>query len=150
LKFLEEPFDNTYAIFTTKNINNVLPTIKSRMNTYYLTNERTNLGELYIKYEINKEMQDVVEEIFLDGSEAITMIKNKKFIKLYNFAKNLLDNKKNVRVIKDSLLTFKKYEYQEIKLIIKIINSIVGKEKLNELIEKLSSSPNKTLVFNEI
>jgi hypothetical protein len=26
----------------------------------------------------------------------------------------------------------------------------VGKEKLNELIEKLSSSPNKTLVFNEI
>jgi len=33
LKFLEEPFDNTYAILTTQNINKILPTIISRSQT---------------------------------------------------------------------------------------------------------------------
>ena len=38
LKFLEEPYDNVYAIFTTANINKVLPTIVSRCINFHLIN----------------------------------------------------------------------------------------------------------------
>lgn len=39
LKFLEEPEDNTYAIITTQNLDNVLSTIISRCQLFYLSSD---------------------------------------------------------------------------------------------------------------
>jgi len=52
LKFLEEPFENTYAILTTENENSILPTIKSRteiihfssINQKQLITDSLNIG----------------------------------------------------------------------------------------------------------
>lgn len=47
LKFLEEPQENVYAFLITNNIDNVLPTIKSRCQIIYVDNEEENCLDLY-------------------------------------------------------------------------------------------------------
>ena len=47
LKFLEEPQENVYAFLITNNIDNVLPTIKSRCQIIYVDNVEENCLDLY-------------------------------------------------------------------------------------------------------
>ena len=47
LKFLEEPQENVYAFLITNNIDNELPTIKSRCQIIYVDNVEENCLDLY-------------------------------------------------------------------------------------------------------
>jgi len=95
LKFIEEPSEKTYAIITTKNIEKVIETIRSRCRIIYINQknetqevdkykedikgillkiEKDKINSIYsnkeIIYDLDKELQekffDNVEEIYLD------------------------------------------------------------------------------------
>jgi DNA polymerase-3 subunit delta' len=66
LKFLEEPPINTYAILTTKNINVVLQTIKSRCQIVILKSNFKKLDELINKFNLTDEQINVIKNVYYD------------------------------------------------------------------------------------
>ncbi len=68
LKFIEEPNENTYGFLLTSNINNVLPTIKSRCElvSLFYSNDVSNINEEYIKI-----AKEYISKIELENSQKI-------------------------------------------------------------------------------
>jgi DNA polymerase-3 subunit delta' len=139
LKFLEEPHGDIYAIFTCKNINNVLPTIKSRCQYYQMP---TN-------YSIEKKYDALQLTLYDDYDTLVNDIDSGLYDKLFKFANNLI-NTTNIAEIKSLSDQFKKMEYYEITIILKIIFYYTKKECLLEFIDKIYLNPNKILLFNQV
>ena len=67
LKMLEEPMDNVYAIFTTTNIDRVLPTVISRCQVLKLNpNNKAAVERTYLENKFSKDDSYVLSRIYDD------------------------------------------------------------------------------------
>jgi DNA polymerase-3 subunit delta' len=139
LKFLEEPHDNIYAIFTCNNISNVLPTIKSRCQTYPIPK----------LYGIEKNYNPVELSVYNDYDMLIKDDTSGLFKELSEFVNKLLANNK-IGQIKALSEQFKKMDYYDIAIVIKIVFYFKKKEVLLKMLDTLYLNPNKILLFNQI
>ncbi|MDR3249497.1 MAG: hypothetical protein LBS95_00240 [Mycoplasmataceae bacterium] len=149
LKFLEEPTSNTYAIFTCKNINHVLPTITSRSQIFNLTSNEQEKHTLLDRFNLDDEQRKIIKHIYDDFNLLENDIRNQKFHESYDFFMKLMKKKKNSEIKKDSD-EFKKMDYYQISLILKILFYYLKKEEVIELIEKIKLNPIKILLFDKI
>ncbi len=152
LKFVEEPPKKTIGVFLTKNINNVIETIRSRCEEIRLTPQidearryiTSKYGDKYIDFYLQS--FNNIEEI-----DEFQESKNKEFIiELSTFLSTNFDygNK-----LIDFSKKFKDLSYSEIAILIRSITdnyNINRYSKFLNLIKDLKINPNKILVFNQI
>lgn len=132
LKFIEEPSEKTYAIITTKNIEKVLETIKSRCRIIYINHknegqeldkykedikeilikiEKDKLNSIYSNKEIIYDLDKELQEKILDNIEEIYLDYLHKKIRNYNDVNDyILKNNSKEKLIKKIKITNK---YQE-------------------------------------
>lgn len=100
LKMLEEPIDGIYAIFTTQNINKVLPTIISRCQVLDIKPmQKDDIMEQLIRHEIDKENASILASLFNDPEQILSMdIDNFEDIKIevLNFVDDLFLHRENL------------------------------------------------------
>ena len=123
LKFLEEPENNIYAFLICKNINKVLPTIKSRCQVLSL--ESSQIFKI----------DDINQENLEKTIKFIELIETKK-IKSEAYIYDIL-NKKEDRTFIEELVNIMKYFYKDI-LNYKLLNKIDIFNEYESLIDKLS------------
>mgnify|MGYP003336896262 CR=1 FL=1 len=69
LKFIEEPPTGVYAIFTTRNINAVIPTIRSRCSCIYLDKDLDMVNEYLNNQKSDIIAKDLAKKCFYDFDE---------------------------------------------------------------------------------
>jgi hypothetical protein len=93
----------------------------------------------------------IINKIYYSWSDAEKDIASNKLPKLYEFCKKLIDQLNDLSNIKVLLTEFKKFDYQQIELLLKIINVMKpNNESLYKLIDDIKYNPTKTLLFNKI
>ncbi len=120
LKMLEEPLENVYAIFTTSNLDRVLPTVISRCQVLKLNpNNRFAIERLYLENNFSKEDAYILARIFND----FVIVDNYSILKeeCNNFINDLFFKKDNL-VINTQINVINKYNKKEdIKLFLNIL-----------------------------
>lgn len=176
LKFLEEPNENVYAIFTTLNSDKVLSTITSRTNVYRLVKPDTDLIKSVYYETFNKEDVDLAMQVSFDEfslqeileSEVFTLFKEniKEFYRrllnynLYEFAYSLQTGmeKQDLRLLFELIYTTLKESRNLVLIgldaseISKLTNSANYPEALDVLISsrlKLDTNMNLALLIDE-
>lgn len=153
LKFLEEPEDNIVAILLTDNIDNVLPTIKSRCqiinfsrkdniedeDSYQILKNIYDENNLY-KYE---DFKNIVDNI-IDFTINLEFKKNNTFI----YIKKIWDNF-NSQVYFNILISIMIYIYMDV-LYIKIEKNIKYMKAFEENIIKISENNSLNDIINKI
>ena len=129
LKFLEEPKENIYAIFTTKNPDKVISTIKSRCQTYIMHPDQIQFKTIVEQNKLSKEETIFAKSLFYDLKELEDSLKTKDY---YN--------------------TFKNLSYQEIETILNGL-MVFNPKKTNEiilLINSLQHNPIKSIIYAKL
>lgn len=151
LKFLEEPPANTYAILTTRNINHVLPTIKSRCQIFTLPSNFEKLNVIAKNFNLSSEQIIIIKTIYYDWDSLYSDLKNNFFFKNYDDAKLLVENINDLKTIKDKSEDFKKMSYQNILLLLQFINYFIKPNiDLLKLIDSIKSTPSRIMIFNRL
>jgi hypothetical protein len=151
LKFLEEPKANTYAILTTKVPHLVLNTIKSRCQSFIMKTDEYSFLNSLKSYNLNEQQIKLIKELYYDLDSIKLDLENKVFLKVYDLTQQLEKDIKNVFTIKAVLEQFKKLDYYQIELFLKITNfNINGNKILLNLIDEIKFMPPKVLIFNKI
>jgi DNA polymerase-3 subunit delta' len=151
LKFLEEPFANIFAILTTRSLNLVLPTIKSRVQTYILKTNTNRFNENIKKFRLNEQQIKVIKNIYYGYDEIVKDLENDRFCSIYEMVTSLIKNIDNITVVKHAQEQFSKLDYNQILLMLKIINSFLPNNiRLINLMETINNNPVKILIFNNI
>ncbi|MDR2823375.1 MAG: hypothetical protein LBV37_02475 [Mycoplasmataceae bacterium] len=151
LKFLEEPPTQTYAILTTRSVDLVIATIKSRCQTFVITSDSHNCQLHLEKFKVTPEQQKVISDIYYSYDLIKADIKSKIFIKLFDYSKLLIAECNNLASIKKMSDQFRKFDYVQIGLMLKILNSLVGNsEVLLKMIANVKYNPVKILLFDAI
>jgi DNA polymerase-3 subunit delta' len=151
LKFLEEPPVQTYAILTTRAADLVIGTIKSRCQTFVIPSDLNSFQEQMKKFDISAEQQKIIGDVYYSYDSIQNDIKSKIFFKLFDYCKSLISNCKDLQSIKKMGDLFRKYDYVQIALLLKILNSLVGNsETLLEMIANIKYNPIKILLFDSI
>ncbi|MCF0227375.1 MAG: hypothetical protein HUJ52_00985, partial [Malacoplasma sp.] len=152
LKFIEEPYEDTYAILTTKNISKVLPTIKSRCQIYHI---EANINDFEKELEsFNMTLPDT--KIALNCYNNIESFKidytSGKFEQNNTFVINLIKSINDLKTIKELSTEFKSFDWAQIKQILIVLKYVVNKnqDEIIKLIEQLRTYPPKILVFNSL
>ena len=92
LKFLEEPFPNTFAILTSANINRVLPTIISRSQVVQFS----SLNKLVVERELTESgypdsTSRIVSNLTSSITEAMDTADNEYFLEILDLTKDLFN-----------------------------------------------------------
>lgn len=149
LKFIEEPPVGVYAIFTTRNFNAIIPTIRSRCYNIYLEQDKYAIDQFLNSKDADGEIKDLSKKCFYDFDE----LKNSfdDFIEYFALAKNL-GSKQKLNFASEGLNMFKKMTKEQISLFIEICKNMY-KDSAIELIniqDNLYLNTNKTLVFSKV
>ena len=93
LKYLEEPNENVYAILTTKNANQVLPTIVSRCQNLKIIQENKNeiLSNFNIK-DVPLKYSEILINFSLEESEILSLYSDKTIKAIIDNTLNYLNN----------------------------------------------------------
>ncbi len=155
LKFLEEPptTNNIYAIFTTKNYNKILPTIKSRCIAFFLDSNKQDFVNKLNKTKFSNENIQIILSLFNNYEEFKKEYDSGEYSQIMNFIKKLDKFYDDPTYLLDLLNEFKKYDYSFIKKILqylKILRKDNNALQLSKLSQVINLSPNKTLIFNEL
>ena len=165
LKFLEEPpTDKIIAIFTTNNINKVLPTIKSRCQIIESLNPINNLFEnMLIDYEsYSEENLELLTSLGIKIVEEFEIKKEKIIIDIKKYleeSKNKVDNINLINImiiLYKSIIDFKLKEKQDYLINYKLFSKVslhTLNNRINYLLDcikwlELNANPN--LFFNKI
>lgn len=154
LKFLEEPnTDNIYAVFSTKNINNILPTIRSRCLEFYLDSQRDEfINKLNQSKKYDEKQKQLILKVFSNHDEFKSAIADGSFNSITKFLKNLNKYKFDPAKIKGLADEFRKYDYPYIQKILNYLTVSINKSQnqLSLLKQKVNLTPPKILIFNEL
>jgi DNA polymerase-3 subunit delta' len=151
LKFLEEPPSNTYAILTTRNLNGVLPTIKSRCQIFRMTTNLEKIEMISKKFNLTNEQQNIAKAIYYDFNFLMKDLESELFFKNYDFAKTMISNYDNPQIIKEKSEIFKKMTYQEIVVLLKVIGCLINSNlDLLKLIDAIKLTPSRLMIFNRL
>ncbi|MDR3330002.1 MAG: hypothetical protein LBS76_01865 [Mycoplasmataceae bacterium] len=151
LKFLEEPPTDTYAILTTRAINLVLPTIKSRCQMFTFKSNFQVFDEILNKYNLDVHQKDVIKKTYYSYDDIINQLDSKVFYTIYDFANTFVHNLDNLPTIKALQEQFTKFDYKQIELVLRMLNALVSNnEKLFKLVDNVRVNPIKMLLFNNI
>ena len=140
LKYLEEPNENVYAILTTKNVNQVLPTIVSRCQNLKIIPENKNeiLSNFNIK-EVPLKYSEILINFSLEESEILSLYSDKNIKAIIDNTLNYLnniDNKYKRHFIIETdiipLLTKDFYSRFAIDLLTLFLSQSINYKKLNE------------------
>lgn len=134
LKFLEEPHENVYAIFTTLNTDKVLDTITSRTNIFRLVTPDTDLIKEVYYESFKKEDVDLAMQVSYDEISLQDVLQSKVFTLF----------KKNIKKFYQRLLAGNLYEFvytlqtglekKDLQLLLELIYTTFKEEKNLELI----------------
>lgn len=151
LKFLEEPPNMTYCILTTRSINYVLPTIRSRCQIFSLASNFDRLNELIQKYNLTAQQTDVVKLVYYDLEILNNDLSSGIFLELFDKSKTLVKNSNNPKIIKEVSEQFKKMSYEEILKLLQFINYFVKPNvDLLKLIDSIKFTPSRSMIFNQL
>lgn len=149
LKFIEEPPVGVYAVFTTRNFNAIIPTIRSRCYSIYLDKDDEMIDEILSSKSSDIEIKNLAKKCFFDLDELDK--RYSEFEEYFDLAKNL-GSKQKLNFATDGLNSFKKMNKDQISLFIEICKHMYKKATM-ELIniqDNLYLNTNKTLVFCKI
>jgi DNA polymerase-3 subunit delta' len=151
LKFLEEPFSKIFAILTTRSLNLVLPTIRSRTQTFILKSKIEEFTKNLENYKLDQQQMNVIKNIYYSYDEIINDLKNNDFYFIYDLAISFKKNIDDIFIIKKIQEQFSKLNYSQISLLIKIIGIFFPNNiRLINLIETIHNNPVKILLFNKV
>lgn len=153
LTTIENPQKNTYYFFTTKNINNILDTIKSRCQIYKIESNKEMLENLFEYKNLTLEDKKILIEVYKTYNEIKNVLENESFFKLKDIYNKIKNNKLKFGEIKVVLEEFKKLSYLEIGKLISffiIDQDVISKMQLSELINETKLNINKTLIYNKL
>lgn len=149
LKFVEEPPKGVYAIFTTRNYNAVIPTIRSRCFNVYLPKDIQAVDSYLSTKELSTLDKDLIKKCFYD----LESLKNNydNFIEYYEMIKKLSSNE-SLHFANEGLNKFRKMEYPEINLFLEICKNAFPKiaNKVIDLQDNLYLNSPKVLIYNQI
>ena len=149
LKFVEEPPKGVYAIFTTRNYNAVLPTIRSRCFSIYLPKDEKAVNE----YLNTKNVSDFDKELAKKCFHELDSLKTyfDKFIEYYNWVKKL-SGPDSLNFANDGLNLFRKLEYIDINLFLEICKNAYPQiaSDVIALQDNLYLNSPKALIYNQI
>ena len=140
LKYLEEPNQNVYAILTTKNVNQVLPTIVSRCQNLKIIPENKNeiLSNFNIK-DVPLKYSEILINFSLEESEILSLYSDKIIKTIIDNTLNYLnniDNKYKRHFIIETdiipLLTKDFYSRFAIDLLTLFLSQSINYKKLND------------------
>ena len=149
---MEEPKENIYAIFTTKNPDKVISTIKSRCQTYIMQPDQIQFQKIVEQNKLSKQETDFAKSLFYDLKELEDGLKTNKFKELFNQINEVNQIIKDGVKTKDYYNTFKNLSYQEIET---ILNGLIvfNPKKTNEiilLINSLQHNPIKSIIYAKL
>lgn len=149
LKFVEEPPKGVYAIFTTRNYNAIIPTIRSRCFTIYLEKNDQAVDEYLNTKDISLIDKQLIKKCFYD----FDTLKNEydKFIQYLDLIRKL-SSVGGLNFANEGLNLFRKMEYSDINLFLEICkNSFnVIANKVIEIQDNLYLNSPKVLIYNQI
>jgi DNA polymerase-3 subunit delta' len=169
LKFLEEPYPNTYAILTTENINKILPTIISRSQVVQFSSlSKSIIEEDLIESGYPSSVSRIASNLTNSITEAIDIVNNEYFLEILELVKELYNiivsqeesiiiyfeenssiiyQEKSLSILFLSLLII--YQKDLINYKIKDLDNIVFKDEL-ETISKVASEKTKNRLIEEL
>ncbi len=151
LKFIEEPIENIYGVFMTKNIDLVLPTITSRCAVMVLQNGYDEkLRKLFLEKKIDSYAQDAIVKCYDDYDSIEKNIDS--FAELYQLANKIVECIDNLMLIYKTEQLFFKLDYKSIKTVLVILQVKLKRcvQELSKLEIHLNVNPNKVLIFNKV
>ena len=154
LKIIEEPPINTYFIFSTKKIENIIPTIISRCTKIFLESNNKKALEILNNLKLNSDEINFYNYVFYDTNDLENFINSDEFTLINSLLLFFKNDFSNLTKTYLNLDQFNKLEYSQIKLIINcLLNQNIDFEQKKLLIElknNLKYNPNKTLIYNQI
>lgn len=153
LKFMEQPPENTYAILTTRNINKVLPTIRSRCQVYTIIgNENEFKKNITDKFNLQKLEVEAACCAYYNIEELQEDIESKKFELLFKFISSLNSYNVPLSTIKELSQNFRELDYPDIYKIFKFCLALKTnkQEEIINVINTLKYYPIKILLFNKL
>lgn len=149
LKFVEEPPENTYSIFTTRKLNSILPTISSRCSNFILMQDSKKIDDFLATTQLTNIQKAIIKKSY-DSYENIKNNIN-DYVELFNFCLEL-NNKNYILTLKNKLDLFKNYDFIKINVILNILKELLSNKAdyFVSLQDTLYLNPNKTLLFNMI
>ncbi len=126
LKFLEEPIEGVYAIFTTQNINRVLPTIQSRCQVIQLLPQsKKRIKEELLQLNISNDDVNILAELFNNIDDCKKLLEGDMFEKLklevYHFIEDLYFHRANLIINVQTHLLKDFKEKHEIQLFLNML-----------------------------
>jgi DNA polymerase-3 subunit delta' len=148
---LEEPPVNTYAILTTRSVNLVIPTIRSRCQTFTLRSNLSPLDVIATKYNLTNEQTSLIKNVYYSYDELNHDLESESFFELYKLASSIVNNNHDLQVIKGIHDEFKKMDYKQISALLKFLDYMNhGNQVILKIMENIKVNPIKTLMFNQI
>jgi hypothetical protein len=129
----------------------ILATVRSRCQVYIVPSNETEVIKLLEKFNLDEIQIKVIKDVYYDVNEIIEHLKSKLFYKSYSFVQELIVQYQDLVAIKKLSEQFRKMDYQQIGLVLRMINSLIpNNEALFELIRNVNFNPTKILLFNHI
>lgn len=150
LKTIENPFNNTYFIFTCRNEQQVISTIKSRCQIYKILGDKNECKQNLLKITSNENVQ-LLMSMYFSECEMINNLQNEDYLQIYELATKIKKNLHNYSELKTVLNSFKTLDYIHIEaLITYLCDSLeqIHKAKVIELLSYVKLRINKILIFN--
>ncbi|QKT05171.1 hypothetical protein [Mycoplasma sp. OR1901] len=133
LKFIEEPVDDTFIVLTTKNLNLVLPTIKSRSQILnFQTSDKLTLEWMNKTYGVN-DFNPILITLFKNNYHLLNKVieEKEKYVRIFNdvsglFIKSLTSSKNNfykLHILLDNLLV--KTDVQQYTFVINLLLHLI-------------------------
>lgn len=153
LASIENPKSSTYYLFVSRNVENIIPTIKSRCQILNISSDKNQLIDRLMTLGINGTKIDKLLKMYNYYEDIIASIENGEFEKIDNMYTRIIESSNNFANIKFILDEFKKMSHFEIELLINYFfnqSDSFKKVKLSELVNDCRLKLNKTLIYNSL
>lgn len=153
LASIENPKTSTYYLFVSRNLEKIIPTIKSRCQILSLGSDKDQLIDRLMTLGINGTKIDKLLKMYNYYEDILISIENGEFEKIDSLYTRIIENNNDFANLKFILDDFKKLNHFEIELLINYFfnqSQSIKKIKLSELINDCRLKLNKTLIYNSL